>query len=183
MADSAPPDPQTPPTLLGKSIAAYHHVPLYLKILIAMILGAGVGLIVNPTWATRINQPAVIILKLLGAIAPPLILVAVVRALITANIRGRLAGKLIFLLILNTTVAILIGLCVANIVRPGRHGALPAGELHVNATGDPVAQLLDNIPGSLLEPLVSNNVIGVIIIAVAVGIAARKLAPSTPPWS
>ena len=44
-------------------------------------------------------------------------------------------------------------------------------------TGDPIAQFLDNVPGSVVEPLVSNNVIGVIIIAVAVGIAARKLAP------
>src|SRR5439155_22655755 len=45
-------------------------------------------------------------------------------------------------------------------------------------TGDPVSQFLDNIPGSVLGPLVSNNVIGVIIIAVAIGIAARKLEPS-----
>ena len=142
-----------------------------------MLIGVAVGLVVNTKWATRLNQPAVIILRLLGAIAPPLILVAVVRALITANVRGRLAGKLFFLLILNTTVAILIGLFVANIVRPGKHGALPPGELHVT-TGDPVSQFLDNIPGSVLGPLVSNNVIGVIIIAVAIGIAARKLEPS-----
>jgi Na+/H+-dicarboxylate symporter len=105
-----------------------------------------------------------------------LILFAVIRALITANVRGRLAGKLFFLLVLNTVVAILIGLAVANVLRPGRHGLLPPGEIHVD-TGNPVSQFLDNIPGSVLGPLVNNNVIGVIIIAVAIGIAARKLPP------
>ena len=154
--------------------AAYRGMPLYLKILIAMLAAIPVGLVVNHATATALNQPAVVILRLLGAIAPPLILVAVVRALITANIRGRLAGKLIFLLVLNTTVAILIGLLVANVIRPGKHGSLPPGDLHI-ATGNPVNQLIENIPGSLLAPLVENNVIGVIMIAVAIGIAARHL--------
>ena len=106
--------------------AMYRRVPLYLKILVAMLLGVGVGLLVNQTWAVRLNQPAVIILRLLGAIAPPLILVAVIRALMTANVRGRLAGKLFFLLVLNTLVAILVGLTVANIIRPGKHAAARA---------------------------------------------------------
>src|SRR5438874_739210 len=36
-------------------------------------------------------------------------------------------------------------------------------------------QCLDHIPGSLLAPLVENNVIGVIIVAIAFGIALRRL--------
>ena len=47
--------------------AAYRKRPLYLKILIAMVLGVGVGFVVSPVWATRMNQPAAIILRLLGA--------------------------------------------------------------------------------------------------------------------
>ena len=131
MPDHELPETQGSPHPIERIFAAYRKRPLYLKILIAMVLGVGVGLVVSPVWATRMNQPAAIILKLLGAIAPPLILVAVVRALITANIRGRLAGKLIFLLILNTTVAILIGLLVANVIQPGRHGNLPPGKIDV----------------------------------------------------
>lgn len=169
-------DYKSPPQPPSGVIATYRRTPLYLKILIAMLLGLAVGLVVNKDWATHLNQPAVIILRLLGAIAPPLILFAVIRALIMANVRGRLAGKLFFLLVLNTVVAILIGLIVANVLRPGRHGSLPPGEIHVE-TGNPISQFLDNIPGSVLAPLVSNNVIGVIIIAVAIGIAARKLPP------
>jgi DAACS family dicarboxylate/amino acid:cation (Na+ or H+) symporter len=156
-------------------VASYRRIPLYLKILVGMLLGVVVGLLVNKTWALRLNQPAVLILRLLGAIAPPLILVAVIRALITANVRGKLAGKLFFLLVLNTLVAIVIGLTVANVLKPGHHAKLTAHEEIKVATGDPFSQFLDNIPRSILGPLVENNVIGVIMIAVAIGIAARLL--------
>jgi DAACS family dicarboxylate/amino acid:cation (Na+ or H+) symporter len=125
-------------------------------------------------WATQLNFPANMILRLLGAIAPPLILVAVMRALLGADVRGRLAGRMFYLLALNTLVAIFIGLLVANVLRPGKHASLPAGDPPKVST-NPLAALLDNIPSSLLRPLVENQVIGVIIIAVAFALAARRL--------
>jgi Na+/H+-dicarboxylate symporter len=150
------------------------RMPLYARIIIALILGVAAGIFLPSSWTETFDAPARIILRLLGAIAPPLILVAVMRALIGANVRGKLAGKMFFLLALNTVVAILIGLAVANAVRPGRHASLPPGE-PPNLSGNPLAQLLDNVPSSLIRPLVENNVIGVIIIAVAFGVAARRL--------
>ena len=136
------------------------------------------GLLVRDRPAAHwLNEPANIILRLLGAIAPPLILLAVVRALISTEIRGRLAGKLFFLLALNTVVAILIGLLVANVIRPGAHVHLPAqgAAATVETKGNPLEQILQNIPSSLLQPLVDNAVIGVIFIALAFGLAARRL--------
>ena len=152
------------------------RVPLYLQIVVALALGVIVGIFLTPERAVGFDIPARLILRLLGAIAPPLILVAVMRALISAKVQGRRAGKMFYLLVLNTLVAIFVGLLVANVIRPGRHAHLPSHEaLHV--AGDPVAQLIDNIPASLLRPLVDNNVIGVIIIAVAFALAARGLDP------
>ena len=49
----------------------------------------------------------------------------------------------------------------------------PAEAPQVNA--DPLEQFLANIPDSILGPLVTNLVIGVIIVAVAFGLAARRL--------
>lgn len=80
-------------------------------------------------------------------------------------------------MVLNTTVAIGLGIAVANAIRPGSHASLAAGDAP-KLTGDPLTQLLDNIPSSLLRPLVDGNVIGVILIAVAFGIAARSLRPA-----
>ena len=149
-------------------------MPLYVRIVIALGLGVLAGLVLPATWAPHFDIPARMILRLLGAIAPPLILVAVSRALLGANVRGKLAGRMFFLLALNTMVAIFVGLLVANIVRPGQHASLPPGEAP-NITGNPLLQLLDNVPASLVRPLVENNVIGVIIIAVTFSLAARKL--------
>jgi Na+/H+-dicarboxylate symporter len=150
------------------------RIPLYIRIVIGLIAGVLLGLVIPEAWAQDLDLPARMILRVLGAIAPPLILIAVSRALIGAKVGGKLAGKMFFLLALNTIVAILIGLTVANVIRPGSHASLPPGEAP-QLTGNPLAQLLDNIPSSVVRPLVENNVIGVIIIAVAFGLAARRL--------
>ena len=54
------------------------------------------------------------------ALAPPLILLAIVQALMRAQVGGRQAVRLAGLLLTNTLVAIAIGLLVANVVQPGR---------------------------------------------------------------
>src|SRR5438034_1675424 len=155
------------------------RLPLYVQIVIALVLGVIAGELLPAAWAAKLDIPARMLLQFLGAVAPPLILIAVMRALITAKVRGRLAGKMFFLLALNTLVAIFIGILVANALKPGTHGnesaATQPGEQYHLSGADLVSQLLTNIPASLLRPLVDNNVIGVIIIAVAFGLAARRL--------
>jgi DAACS family dicarboxylate/amino acid:cation (Na+ or H+) symporter len=158
----------------GGARRALWRWPLYVQIVAAAALGVGVGLWLPASMAGPFDTPARLVLRLLGAIAPPLILVAVMRALLSAKVEGKVAGRMFFLLALNTMVAILIGLAAANAIRPGRHGALPPGEAP-RIAGNPHAQFLDNVPSSLVRPLVENNVIGVIIIAVAFSLAARRL--------
>ena len=98
-----------------------NKIPLYVRIACALVLGLVVGMILPNGSAQYFDIPARLILRLLGAIAPPLILVAVSQALIGAKAGGKLAGKMFLLLILNTTVAIAIGIGVANAIQPGSH--------------------------------------------------------------
>jgi DAACS family dicarboxylate/amino acid:cation (Na+ or H+) symporter len=165
--------PTTPPPE-AREASWYGRIPLYVKIVVALILGVIVGVVVPQAIAKFLNYPGLLILRLLGAIAPPLILVAVIRALLGANVQGRTAGRMFGLLGVNTMVAILIGIAVANVIRPGRHASLPPGEAP-KVAANPIEQLLDNVPRSLLSPLVENNVIGVIFIAVTFALAARRL--------
>lgn len=167
----------------------YTRTPLYIRIIVGLVLGLGLGLILQhlttdpkqpPAGVAKtiwwLNQTAKLLLQLLTMIAPPLILLAVVRALVTADIKGRQAGRVIFLLLLNTVVAIMIGLLVANVLRPGKHANLGQGETH--QTADPVESLLNNIPKSFIGPFLDEpNTIGVILIAVGVGLAVRRLEP------
>lgn len=159
----------------------YHQTPLYVRILIALVIGLVLGLALGPN-ASVLEIFSKIILRLLGAIASPLILVAVIHVLMTSDIPAKSAGRLIWLLLLNTTVAILIGLTVANVLQPGKWSSLPVASAEMAAKSEtlpkgpnPVEIIVNNIPKSLLGPLGDQqNVIGVIIIAVAFGVGLRK---------
>ncbi len=150
------------------------HAPLYIRILIGFAAGILIGLMLGPS-ARSFDLPARLILRVLGALAPALILVAVVRAIMSAEIHGALAFRLCRLLLQNTLVAILVGLGVANLLRPGAGAALAAPAQRPAIKTDVVSQLLDNVPDSLLRPFVENKVIAVVLIALAFGIAARSL--------
>lgn len=107
--------------------AWWHRTPLYLRILGALLVGVVVGFLIRSqagaeaeTIARALEEPSKLILRLLGALAPPLILVAIVHALMTADFRGGSAGRLARLLLLNTVVAIVVGLAVANLIQPGK---------------------------------------------------------------
>jgi DAACS family dicarboxylate/amino acid:cation (Na+ or H+) symporter len=159
--------------LLGR----WRATPLYLRILGAVGLGvvAGLGL---GDGAAVLEAPAKLVLRLLGALAPPLILLAIVQALMRAHIGGRQALRLVSLLLVNTLTAILIGLAVANLVQPGAWTtAVPTAPVAKAASAaDPLTQFFDSVPKSILGPFSDNGtVIGVIFIAVAFGVALRGL--------
>jgi DAACS family dicarboxylate/amino acid:cation (Na+ or H+) symporter len=173
----------------GGSLAWWTGIPLYLRIVGGLALGTLLGVLLK-AHPTVLGLPSVkvlhafgaitgLILKLLGALAPPLILVAVLDTLIKARLQGGVARRMVYLLVTNTLAAIFIGLLTANIIHPGRHAHLDvtrdssttSGEPH----GNPWEALLDNIPESLFKPLVDNNVIGVILIGAAFGVALRRL--------
>lgn len=188
-------------------LAWWHHTPLYLRILGALILGVILGVVMRAVagpeevarYARILEEPSKLILRLLGALAPPLILIAIIQALMTAELRGARVLRLAGLLVLNTMVAICIGLFVANLLQPGKNANLSApkppsladkgqndaersvlqmleriGFKAPPARKDELSQFLDNVPDSLLRPLVeSNKVLGVIFVAVAFGIALR----------
>jgi Na+/H+-dicarboxylate symporter len=167
---SSPPPPRT-------ALQRWNAMPLYFRILIALLLGVVVGMLMGER-AVVFYMPAQIILRLLGALAPPLILVAVAHVMLTTDIPKRKALRLAGLLVLNTSVAVAIGLTVANVMQPGAWTRLEAPQEgragHGEGGVSPVELLIDNIPKSIMGPLGDKqNIIGVIIIAVAFGLAMR----------
>ncbi len=156
-------------------LAWWNRTPLYLRIVGGMILGAAAGLLLGQQ-AAPLAIPSKLVLRLLGALAPALILFAIMQAIIKAKFERGTAPRLVRLLLLNTLVAICAGLLVANVVQPGRWSPLEkpstgAPEVKV----DILNQFLENVPKSLLGPLGDEGkVIGVIFIAIAFGIALRR---------
>jgi DAACS family dicarboxylate/amino acid:cation (Na+ or H+) symporter len=167
----------------------WNRTPLYQRIVGGLVLGVLVGVVLGSFKGTPETPNAHVlellaglgifsklVLRLLGALAPVLILFAIMQALIKAQFEPGTAPKLLRLLLLNTFVAICVGLLVANVIQPGRLEKLPPPTSEANAIkADIMQQLLDNVPQSLLGPLGDQGkVIGVIFIAVAFGIALRR---------
>lgn len=157
-------------------IARWQTIPLYARIVIALVLGVLTGLLLGGD-AAVLAVPGKLVLRLLGALAPALILAAIVHTFMTTNLGGPLAKRLPWLLLLNTLVAITVGLTVANLIQPGQGAGITPPAAHEDAehSANPLALFLENVPKSLLGPLGDDGkVIGVIFIAVAFGMALRK---------
>jgi Na+/H+-dicarboxylate symporter len=180
-----------------RGMVAYKRIPLFIKIIISLLIGAvlghawhsGFGPLVSLTEATGINGEsfkwiADLILRVLRLLATPLIFTAVIGSIIGANITGRKAGKLMWLLMSNTVIAILVGLLVANVVRPGDHLRNVFTEKGPAPEKEPYNiwnHLLDSIPTDFISPFQKNDIIGIIIIAIAFGVAMRMLLHSEQP--
>jgi Na+/H+-dicarboxylate symporter len=182
--------PVKPAGLWGR----WTHSPLYLRIVIGVVLGVVVG-VVSGKRALVLEIPSKLVMQLFTAVAAPLVLLAIVQALMQAELPKGSARRLITLLLTNTLVAILIGLGVANLLQPGSHAAPPAEQKapavekkvadnkaddkkvdEKPKERDPFSLMLENVPKSLLGPLADEGkVLSVIFLAVAFGIALRKL--------
>lgn len=200
------PEPSQPSPLAPGAVglvARYQNIPLYLRILVAMVIGLALGVTLGDH-AEPLAWVSKVILRFLAGLAPALILVAVIDSILHADIKGRGAAKLGFLLVTNTLMAIFIGLAVANVLQPGAPHSLTAAdnadltpaqaeavaqeaehlqELAIEVTRELPStdqlgeQLMNNLPRAVLEPLVTNNVIGVVILALTFGIVFRKYFP------
>jgi Na+/H+-dicarboxylate symporter len=160
----------------------WKNLPLYLQILIVLPLAVGLGVLLGnttlpPETIEHLALPCTLVLKALRTLATPLILLAVLHSFLTTQIPGRSGSRLAVLLLTNTLVAIFIGLGVANLVQPGKWGqiAAPSSTKEVTKTLDPWGLLQDMIPDSILKPLVDNNVLQLIFVALAFGIVLRAI--------
>lgn len=156
-----------------------------MQIVIALILGAGLGLLLgaghpspsNAALSVNLAIPCNLVLKALRALATPLIFLAVLQALTSTNIPGKAGRHLITLLLTNTTVAILFGLLVANVLQPGRlsHLEAPSSTAAFKKRLDPWSLIEGSVPDSIVKPLVDNDVIQLIVVALAFGVMLRAL--------
>ena len=168
------------------SASSPRKIPLFVRILIGLLLGVALGYLFQwgkgTGWASNgiavCKNFADIVLRALRLLATPLIFLAVLMALVQSPVSGRTAGRLLWFVMTNTLVAIVVGLTVANIMKPGA-GAQLTSDAHLAAEKKPFDvwhDLFDKmIPKSVVEPFLTNEVIPIIVLAVGLGIALRQL--------
>lgn len=168
--------------------------PLSLRVLTGVVLGALLGVVGGDEaylWGLRnehLGQIGMLAIRLLKALAVPLILFAILDAFVRTPISARSGGRLVTICLINVSMACAIGLLLMNTIEPGlawrdriEHLTARVSENPTSASPrsapaaslNPLQNLGAYIPQSLIEPLASNNVISVVLLALLFGAALR----------
>ncbi|MBL1264147.1 dicarboxylate/amino acid:cation symporter [Methylomicrobium sp. RS1] len=177
-------------------------LPLYLQVVIGVAAGALLGVLFgtesygfNLLSNAALGQLGQLVIRLLKALAAPLVFFAILDAMINTDISLKHGRRLLALCSINLAAAMIIGLTLMNTLRPGHlwEGRLTAMTNQLdhdtsrlmpkpvpeNLTLDPLKNLAGYIPKSLAEPFVDNNMIAIILLALLFGGAIRQLKRQT----
>ncbi len=196
--ESTPPDNAIPSAVTGL-VPHKRHIPLYLRALIGVALGIMFGVVfkTDPILFGLRNADlgtlGMMVIKLLRALAVPLVLFAILDAFAKTRISAKAGGRLLLICLVNVSVAMIIGLTIMNTLKPGLtwtnhldqiRAAVNPEPVKASKSDDPDAPgatlaLLPNIDyyvtKSLVRPLVYNNLISVVLMAVLFGCALRSV--------
>ena len=147
----------------------------------ALIVGAILGLLQISSINETANFIATVYVRLFQLLAVPTIVLAVTTTLATLGSgpdAGRIFRHTISYTLLTTLVAAAVGLLLYVVIAPG-HMQLPVtdGELPIaNSQLTYSDHLLSVIPNNIVKPFLEGNVLSLLILAAAVGIALSQMA-------
>lgn len=184
-----------PFSYLNKHLTRLVKGRLWLKVLIGMMSGIVVGILIGPTtgWvkpdiATAIGNwlamPGQLFLTLIQMIVMPLIFASVVRGLTASEsfeqLRKMGLGVVLYFVV-TTTIAIIIGIGVAQLINPGSFveaGSLKASVAAANSAPAAVPNLADLpqklitiLPTNPLTSMVEGQMLQVVLFAIVMGVA------------
>ncbi|MGH7503876.1 MAG: dicarboxylate/amino acid:cation symporter [Longimicrobiales bacterium] len=181
------------------------RVPLHAKILLGLGLGAVAGVTTNLLWGGApwlewiinniANPVGQIFLRMLFMVVVPLVFTTL--ALGVANLGdlrrlGRVGGKTLGFFVLTTSVAVTLGLIMANVVRPGagldpdvRAGLMEeyssqAAETVVAAgeTGFGINTFVNIVPRNFFGAAADGDMLGIIFFTLVFGVALTRVPKS-----
>ncbi|MFK5974418.1 MAG: dicarboxylate/amino acid:cation symporter [Flavobacteriaceae bacterium] len=176
---------------------------LWLKVIIGLVLGAVAGGLLNPSTgllseeislrlANWLDLPGQIFMRLVQMIMIPLIFTSILTGIVsnTSENLKSFGLRLLLYFVFTTAIAILIGLVVTLVLKPGQYifslGGFPNSSESINA---PIEQtkLIENIPNAIsnlipnnpLESILTGEMLGVVIFTILIGVAITQLQEET----
>jgi Na+/H+-dicarboxylate symporter len=182
------------------------------QVLIGLVLGVVLGLVaraigpdavdaatgeLDPNWLTEtLTTVGTIFVTLLKAVVPPLVFLAIVASI--ANLRevtgaARLAWKTLAWFAITALVAVSIGIVLGLVLQPGNHTTVTSDAAAApDSTGSWLDFLTGLVPANVLgleaslgddgAVGVSFNVLQILVVAIAVGIATLKVGAAADPF-
>jgi aerobic C4-dicarboxylate transport protein len=164
---------------------------LYIQVLLAIALGVVVGYFF-PGFSSTAKQISEGFLNLVKMLIAPIIFVTVVLGIAgVGNMKkvGRVGGKGILYFEIVTTLALVIGLFVANWIRPGE--GVSTASVHGGEQVDKYAQqahdfnwgefFLHIIPSNIFKAFAEGDILQILFFSVLFGFALIHLGPITQP--
>ena len=159
---------------------------LYIAVIIAVVLGVAIGLIA-PDVGKALKPLGTAFVNLIKMMISPVIFCTIVLGV--GSIRqaakvGKVGGLALAYFITMSTVALIIGLVVGNLLQPGAgleltDTARAAGEKAAGGEAETTTEfLLGIIPTTLVSPLVGEQVLQTLFVALFIGFAVQGLGSS-----
>jgi Na+/H+-dicarboxylate symporter len=193
-------------------LARLRRVPFAAQVLLALVVGIGLGLVAramgpvpgsyvdgtlvpgtDANWLTStLTTIGASFVGLLRAIVVPLIVTAIIVSI--ANLKqvsnaARLAGQTLLWFAITSLIAVSIGIGLGLLTQPGKHSSVDAGLAKVPATTGSWWDFLTGlVPTNFLglegdgHGGVSFNVLQLIVVSAAIGIAALKVGEAAEPF-
>jgi Na+/H+-dicarboxylate symporter len=176
---------------------------LWLKVIIGLILGTGLGILLNPSsgliskelsleLANWLDLPGQVFMRLVQMIMIPLIFASIISGIVgnTSDNLKTFGLRLLLYFIITTAVSILIGLTVTLIMKPGLYiyklGGFPNNSSESSITSE-APKVMENIPNAIsnlipnnpLESILMGEMLGVVIFTIIIGVAITQLRNET----
>jgi aerobic C4-dicarboxylate transport protein len=159
---------------------------LYGRVIIGILLGIGLGAAV-PAWGAAMKPVADTFINMIKMVIAPVIFLTIVLGVGGVGSMkklGRVGGKALLYFEVVTTVALFIGLVVANVVRPGEGidtSAVSGGSADVAkyqkaaSEMDWVSFFTHIVPSNIVKAFAEGDILQVLFFAVLFGIALNQL--------
>ncbi|MPQ25543.1 dicarboxylate/amino acid:cation symporter [Bacillus paralicheniformis] len=158
------------------------------KIIIALLLGAAVGIILNvtsPDLFSKLNTflfgpLGTIFLNLIKMLVVPIVFFSLtlgVAGLGDPKKLGRIGAKTISFFLVTTAIAIIIGLVLALVIKPGTIGTYDTSAAEYSAQKAPsiADTLLNIIPTNPVQAMAEGNMLQIIALSILVGLGITML--------
>ena len=175
-ANSPPPPPRKP---------RFYEV-LYVQVIFAIIVGILLGHFF-PEFGESLKPLGDAFIKLVKMIIAPVIFLTVVTGIAGMNDMksvGRVAGKAMLYFLTFSTLALVVGMIIANIIQPGAGLNIDPSTLQSAKVSEYVSKAQESsmiaffmniIPTTVLSPLTEGNILQVLFVSVLFGISLASV--------
>ncbi|HZH95332.1 MAG TPA: dicarboxylate/amino acid:cation symporter [Flavisolibacter sp.] len=168
-------------------------------IIISMILGIGVGYVINTTaspeviasFSKNVKLLSTIFIRLVQMIIAPLVfttLVVGIAKLGNLQTVGRVGGKAILWFVSASLISLLLGMLLVNVFEPGKYIDLSQGDssglkdIMGKTEGFSVENFVTHIiPRSFIEAMATNEILQIVVFSIFFGVAASAIGAYTKP--